>query len=426
VLEFNPESVYSYLNLTNLFLKQNKTEEARDILLNGLKQNPSNRLLMNNLGVVYAKIEDFNNALRIWEELENIAPDEIEPYFNQAITYSKLGMIEIAISKFLKLIEMNAGDFGVFANLGNLYEKKNDFEKSIQMYNKALEIEPDNYNILAATGLVWAKTGEYGKAIEIYRDICRKDPFNIKNQMNLSMIYAIQGKYKEAVDILSEAEKIEANDPELLLNLAVNYENMEKFDVASEYYKKTIMINPNNEEPYIQYGKLLLKNRSFQEAYDLLSKAFHRIEESSAVMYLLIRACIRTQRFSEGIEFSKSLIKKNPDQYAPYELLIEIYKAKNNFSKVIIVFEEALKNINDNFDLYIAYAKELLTINDNRKALDYFLECERLNPKSQEVLFNIYNLYSKMNNQEMKSEYRKKCININPFSDWSRKCQEKE
>ncbi|MCK9224257.1 MAG: tetratricopeptide repeat protein, partial [Candidatus Muirbacterium halophilum] len=193
-----------------------------------------------------------------------------------------------------------------------------------------------------------------------------------------------------------------------------------------DYYKKTIKINPNNEEPYIQFGKLLLKNKNFQDAYDILLKAFHRIEDSSAIMYLLIRACIRTQRYSEGIEFSKLLIKKNPNEYAPYELLIEIYKLKNSFSKVLIVFEQALKNINNNYDLYLAYAKELLEMNDTKKALEYFLKCEQINSKSQEILYNIYIIFTKDKNEEMKIEYQKKCINVNPFSDWSRKCQEKD
>jgi|GEM_PF-3918968 len=423
VIDNNPTHIYTYLNLTNIYLKENKLEEASHVLSKGLEKNPGNRLLLNNYGVVLARLERFHDAIKVWERLEALVPDEVEPYYNQAITYARMGMIEIAIKKFRKILELSAEDFGVYANLGNLYEKKNEFDNAIEMYEKALEIDPDNYNVMASMGLVYAKKNEFSKAISIYREICHKEPHNIKNLMNLSMIYAIQGKYKEAVSLLVEAEKIEADDAELLFNLALNYNNIKKYDVSDKYFEKTIKLNPHNEEVYVYYAKSLCEREKNHEALKVLEDGLSRLEKSSSILYLITKVSVSLHRLKSAADYARRLIDLAPESYSSYQLLIDVYRLKRNTSKIWVVYDRAIRNIKNDGNLFLDYGKDLCENGDYEKAEKYLMKALRLMPHSQEVMYNLFIVYSFLGKTEFRDKYKEMCIRINPFSEWARLCE---
>ncbi|MGM0607592.1 MAG: tetratricopeptide repeat protein [Candidatus Muiribacteriota bacterium] len=421
VLELNPENVYSYLNLTNIFLKENLLIEAEHILKKGVNYNPNDKLLLNNYGVVLARLQKYDEAIKIWEKLESLVPDEVEAKYNLAITYSKMGMVEIAISKFKKIIKKVKDDFGVFANLASLYEKKHDFENAQKMYREALKLEPDNYGVLSSFGLMQAKKGNYNEAIKIYREICRKEPGNVKNLMNLSMIYAVQGKYSQAVSILSEAEKDEHSDPEVMLNLAINYSNMDDFEKASLYFEKTIKLNPNNQEPYLHFSKYLLQKNEYAFAAEVLKKGCDRIEDNLSLKYLYAKALFKSGRYNEASSSLINLIKKHPDNYAAYELLIKLYRHKKRYSRILLIYEEAVKNIENNPRLFIDYGVELVENNQHEKGIIFLQKAEKITPKNQKMYYYLFVAFKKTDNKQEAEKYKQKCININPFSSWAKK-----
>lgn len=137
-------------------------------------------LILNEQANEYKKLNQFDNAIRSYEEAISIKPDYAETYYNLGDLYHKLGQLDKAVRSFKKvvvinpdyshkhknkiltviyffskgqitdalktlelLIETNSKDALLFNMMGGCYVSLRQFEMAIQSYEKALEIYPD-------------------------------------------------------------------------------------------------------------------------------------------------------------------------------------------------------------------------------------------------------------------------------------------
>jgi len=97
-------------------LKQNNYKKAEEYLINSLKTNPQNDLAYNNLGVVYMntsrptdtdarKKDDLGKAIKYLEQALRVSPGFLQPKYNLALCYLKMGDFKRAKDYFNAVIE---------------------------------------------------------------------------------------------------------------------------------------------------------------------------------------------------------------------------------------------------------------------------------------------------------------------------------
>ncbi|PLV55685.1 M48 family metallopeptidase [Thermotoga sp. SG1] len=100
--------------------------------------------------------------------------------FEEAYLDMKNGKLDIALKKFLKLVEKEPSA-ELWINIGNIYRRKNLLAKAMESYKKAMEINP--------------------KSAEAF--------------FNMGCTYYQMGKYFEALNLLKKAENLGLKDPKL-------------------------------------------------------------------------------------------------------------------------------------------------------------------------------------------------------------------
>ncbi len=144
LLELPPSSglLQEYINVSNLLLQQNRTDDAENIILKGL----------------------------------SIAPDNPAVLYLDALLKDMKQDIQGVISRCIQIMELNPGQTHVLFLLGNKYLSLKDYDKAIEAYTRADSIEPDIREILFNLAVAHIRKNELEQAKGYFQRIVLKYP----------------------------------------------------------------------------------------------------------------------------------------------------------------------------------------------------------------------------------------------------------
>ena len=186
---------------------QKKFEQAKDLYMQILKDEPHNHEVWDLLGVLnfqsndyleaelcikkaislepqlyyvenlaklYNKMGNFEVSIPLFEDLLQVSKT-YDKYFNLAIAYKSIHNFEKAKENYLKAVEINPNGYEAHFNLAYLALNKNEPLMAVESYKKALELNPEDYEIKYFLGLAYMQAKDYKNGFENYEArLCRK------------------------------------------------------------------------------------------------------------------------------------------------------------------------------------------------------------------------------------------------------------
>ena len=154
----DPLSLYVMQNMTPVasFKLQDRiiarcfidNSSALDILKKEYKQDSTNPELNTQLGIIYAKRGDLNQAALYYKKAIAKSPAFI-PALNQlAAVYKKQGNSEASLDTYKKIITIEPGHIDSYYNIACIYSGKNRPEESVRWLKKAIDRGFDNWRLL--------------------------------------------------------------------------------------------------------------------------------------------------------------------------------------------------------------------------------------------------------------------------------------
>ena len=224
----NKYSDFSALKqLSNLLVKQDKVDEADDIVKDFFENNEDYGLLYKGVRHLHAsryrKAEDAFKKLLIEDE------NNIDALRFMGILAFKSGNHDIAEAMLTKALRLDPTYSLVWANLAQVYSVTGQLDKAKKSFKNILNMEPRN-------GLIWA---EYGTVLT-----------KLAN-------------YEESKDAYLKALDFKSDSPRVHLSLGHVYKTMGEIENSIDSYKNTIIQNKLSGEAYWSLANL--KTYSFSE-----------------------------------------------------------------------------------------------------------------------------------------------------------------
>ena len=224
----NKYSDFSALKqLSNLLVKQDKADEADDIVKKFFENNEDYGLLYKGVRHLHAsryrKAEDAFKKLLIEDE------NNIDALRFMGILAFKSGNHDIAEAMLTKALRLDPTYSLVWANLAQVYSVTGQLDKAKKSFKNILNMEPRN-------GLIWA---EYGTVLT-----------KLAN-------------YEESKDAYLKALDFKSDSPRVHLSLGHVYKTMGEIENSIDSYKNTIIQNKLSGEAYWSLANL--KTYSFSE-----------------------------------------------------------------------------------------------------------------------------------------------------------------
>jgi len=276
----------AYLANADYYFKRRDVKKAIKVLDEALKIDAHNLNVLEMKGRVLLYDRKFKEAVRIFEEVENINPDAGIAY--KITVFVAMKDTEKAVEQVRRNIARNPGSARGYMVLGSIFENQKDYPRAIREVQRGVSVEPGNVRAILYLGKLHEIVGDYRRAMILYQDACDRKPRFVPALFAQGALLDITGKKREAADKYRAVLEISDNYVPALNNLAYlcasGYGSArEALRFAAAAYRN----EPDDARTMDTYGFALLKNNRYDEAISILEKAVSLLPGNPTMYYHL-------------------------------------------------------------------------------------------------------------------------------------------
>jgi tetratricopeptide (TPR) repeat protein len=215
-----------------------------------------------------------------------------------------------------------------------------------------------------------------------------------------------------AIDLFTSIIEVDTENAEVYNNLGLCYINIGDEDKAEKNYLKSIELNPQIPQCYINLADLYYKQRRLGEGINILSFAVENLPEDILFRHYLARFYMEDAKLDLAIDELIFVLEQQPDNYDAYYDLAKVYYEFGNYDSAIENFENVLEYKQDN-ELIYYYLAEAYQANDEiDKAISNFLKSIATNSKFTLAYKKVAILFMARGDYEDAVEYLEDYLNF--------------
>lgn len=387
---------------------------------------------------------DLQTAAEIYQALLTINPDDANILNLAGMLMLTNGDIDSAIDYITKAFIINRTP-QIANNLGKAYYTAGMYDKAVKLYLEALSGE-ENDDIYYSLGLAYKKAGNIDGAIEAYRNALEQNPGNYSSCYNLALAYSDKGdiiqaiyyaekctilkdddemlfgilsgfyeqigNYKGAIDALKKAAAINPANFTYYYNMAVLNTMIDNLDEAVNCYFKSIELNPNHIESYVNLANILKENDT-DKALEFLLKAYEIRPKEEILLLSLAQLYKNTFKNEESIKILKELFIINPMCDEAYSLMAMNLMDLCQYQQALNYYDIAIKLNPNNLDFQHGRAVALKYLGNEKECFEILKNIVENENSSLESKITLGMLYLKNKDFQKGMElYRLRSDNI--------------
>lgn len=207
----------------DLLRRDQKYDQAAELLSRALDREPGNPRLHEKLGDVYTKQQLHIDALVHYTRAIKLNPMNSYLYTLQGNSLLRLGRLTEAELSYKNALRLDPQQGPALVALGTVYAKQQRFKDAADSYQRALRGQI-NADVLYNLGMVYQWDGKRQEAVNAFKLALVQDPNHRSSMVSLGALYYEQHQYDLAASQLVKASHLKHADLDLHLKLADIYE----------------------------------------------------------------------------------------------------------------------------------------------------------------------------------------------------------
>lgn len=168
-LKLKPEIPLAYVALLDFYIGQKEYHKGLQIGAKAIENSISHEGVYYNLGLINQKLQNFDKAIKYYNNATNINPNHSDTYNNLGLIYHKLGDINLAEKHFQKALSINPKSSAAFNNLGTVYLKSKRLINALKCYKQCIRLAKNNYDAFNNLGQLFKVLNKYNIAVKYYK-----------------------------------------------------------------------------------------------------------------------------------------------------------------------------------------------------------------------------------------------------------------
>lgn len=209
--------------------------------LNREPDNPSNPLLMSNLGIVHFNLGQDSLALDILNKAHEVAPSMVVILENRAKVFRALGRDKDAYNDYGRIIALDSTLLEPRFLHCMIALKYLDFNVAQSDIETMELLAPDSEEIAIARASMFQTLGQIDKATEQYSLLISRWPSALYYGQRAACLLMLE-KYGDAADDIAAGLKLDETDPELYLYRAYLHKRRYHYQDAENDMRKAISL----------------------------------------------------------------------------------------------------------------------------------------------------------------------------------------
>jgi tetratricopeptide (TPR) repeat protein len=210
-LRGNPSSAEALYGLGSVYLKQQKTSEARDSFERAIKVRASYPDTLpnawNNLGLLATREGRTAEAIPYFQEALRLSPDHLIALENLGNAYRQQKEWDEARRVLERAVAVGPQDAEANYSLGMVFAQLDDSDRAYEYLQRALKFRPVYPEALNNLGVLYLRTQRRNEAVASFEECIRVAPAFDQSYLNLARVYSIEGAPDKARAVLLELLK---------------------------------------------------------------------------------------------------------------------------------------------------------------------------------------------------------------------------
>ena len=222
----------------NLALIQIYRKKAQD--------NPESLEIQSNLGILYAKEQQWQQAVAHLQKAISINPKLPAAYRNLARALAKSGKPEAAKKYWSQAIVLKGSKAKAeeHLQLGKNLVSWGKHQSALTCYRRAIQLKPNLVEAYLCLGELLAQTNQKQQTILCYQQGIKYNPKNAELYYRLGLAHSEQHQWLDATDCYQKVTQLQPQNAQAYHLLAEALTRQEKWEEASLAYQKAIALEP--------------------------------------------------------------------------------------------------------------------------------------------------------------------------------------
>lgn len=381
---------------------------ALDLLKNYIKKHPNDYNAYIELGVMYYKLFQYENAYMTFLQIpERERMSSV--YLYMGICLEKMQRYADAKKYFNRVLKEFPDEKTALHHLGEIAEAEENYVLAEKYYSKILELDHTNYDYLLKLISLAFKEGNHQKAFEI-----AKEYFNFDFIVAVSSMLIQEGRIDLAEELLNNLSAMEDAPRELLyLHGALIYESGKDKNRALSYLEKLTEEDLHYKNAQEIIAHIYLEQNEYEKALAVIKNLQKLAPDEKNYQILEYQTYLFVSDIEKAYDALKRYVKKYPDDmHAKFRYAYACFYIgkKDNAVKLM---KEILKVEPDNYDALNFIGYTLVEEKKNLKqAEEYLLKADSLNPNQDYINDSLAWLYYALGDFEKAYVYSEKAISL--------------
>jgi len=252
-----------------LFAQIKEYSQAVELLSQALEINPNHSGTYSNRGIALKELKRLDEALINFDQAIAIKPDYGDAYYNRGNTLMELKRFDEALSAYNEAIVINPDYGDAYYNRGNTLMELKRFDEAIVSYDQAIAINPNHTETFYNRGNTLMELKRFDEAIVSYDQAIAINPNHTEAYNNRGNTLKALKRFNEALVSYDQAIGINPDYPEAYNNRSNTLKELKQFDKALVSYNKAISIDPNYADAHFNKSTLLILRGDYREGWQL-------------------------------------------------------------------------------------------------------------------------------------------------------------
>ena len=351
---------------------------------------PDSSMLENILGVLYAALKQFEDALLHYDNALRIKPDYPEALNNKGNTLNELGNYNDALGCFENALRKMPGYAEAHNNLGSLLHSMGELEKAQGYYQNAIDLKPDYVEAYNNLGNVCADLNQHTLALQYFAKALRIDPNFVQAYNSIGHTLRLLGR---PADAITSFEKAIARRPvyaEAYNGLGATLNDMGLHAKAVENIRKAIEIKPDLAAAHSNLGNALSDLGHHEESISCYTRAIALQPSFAEVHNNLGNSLCEFGRYEEAISSFDRALALKPEFAEAHNNLSRLKNYTSDDPQLAEMLERiAIPDLPDHEVMHLSFAlgKAYEDLGEIDKAFRYLETGNRL--RKQSYAYNI-------------------------------------
>jgi tetratricopeptide (TPR) repeat protein len=233
----------------------------------------------------------------------------------------RAGNLDEAERNFRKVVSLQPGVAGTYANLGVIHMRRKQWPQALAMLHKAEKLAPEMAGVRLNIGLVYFRQNQYGAAIVPFESVVRQSPASFQARYLLGLCYFFNDRWTDSIGALRPLWAQASDQMNYLYVLGIAAYKSKDSQLEEEAWGRLVQVGENTPEFHLLMGKAHLNRGEDDEAVRELGAAAQGDPKLPFVHFNLGLAYLHKQDYSRARQEFQEDTASEPELPFSYEQL---------------------------------------------------------------------------------------------------------